>query len=90
MIAGCLVFMRRFIALRWWEWVIGSVAVPVAVLVLATWPDTEGLSVRLLVATSLLFAYVAAVALRAMRGLPDPANWSSARTGIESARDSAA
>jgi len=73
MIAGCLVFARRFAALRWRRWVVGSAAVPAAALVLVAWPDLDGLSIRLLIATAILFGYVAAVATRAMRGLPESA-----------------
>jgi hypothetical protein len=73
MIAGCLVFARRFAALKERAWVAASLATPVAVLGLSLWPDVNGLSVRLVIATAILFGYVAAIAARAMRDLPDTA-----------------
>jgi hypothetical protein len=38
---------------------------------LALWPDADGLSVRLVIASALLFGFVAALAARLMRGLAD-------------------
>ncbi|MGS2646857.1 DUF998 domain-containing protein [Streptosporangium sp. LJ11] len=73
MTVGCLVFARRFAALGRWGWVATCVATAVAALVLTAWPDPEGLSVRLLLASAVLFAFVAALAVRVMRGLPDAA-----------------
>jgi hypothetical membrane protein len=69
MIVGCLVFARRFAALKRRGWVGACVATAAAALVLASWPDTDGVSVRLVIASAILFAFVAATAARLMRGL---------------------
>jgi hypothetical protein len=66
MIIGCLVFARRFAALRQPVWVAVSIATPVAVLGLIFWPDLDSLSVRLVIASGMLFGYVAAIAVRAL------------------------
>lgn len=71
MILGCLVFVRRFAALKQWGWVGACVATAVAVLVLTWWPDMDGISVRLVIASAILVGFVAALAARLMRGLPD-------------------
>ena len=70
MIVGCLAFARRFAALKRRGWVAACVATAAAVLVLASWPDTDGVSVRLVIASAILFGFVAATAARLMRGLP--------------------
>jgi Protein of unknown function (DUF998) len=70
MIVGCLVFARRFAALRRRGWVAASVATAAAVFVLTWWPDLDGISVRLVVACAVLFGFVAATAARLRRGLP--------------------
>jgi hypothetical protein len=43
----------------------------VAVLLLASWPDLDGISVRLVLASAIQLGLVAALAARLMRGLPD-------------------
>ncbi len=78
MIVGCLVFARRFAALERRGWVGACVATAAAVLVLASWPDTDGVSVRLVIASAILFGFVAATATRLMRGLPVAAETSAA------------
>jgi hypothetical protein len=78
MIVGCLVFARRFAALKRRGWVGTCVATAVAVLVLASWPDADGVSVRLVIASALLFCFVAATAARLMRGLPVASEMSAA------------
>ena len=78
MIVGCLVFARRFVAIRRPGWVGACVAMAAAVLVLASWPDTDGVSVRLVIASAILFGFVAATAVRLMRGLPVTAETSVA------------
>jgi Protein of unknown function (DUF998) len=82
--AACFVLVRRFVALKQWGWVAACVATPLAVLVLASWPDTDSLSLRLVLATAIQFGFLAAVAARLMRGLPDaavasPAAWRACR-----------
>jgi hypothetical protein len=70
MAIGCLVFARRFAAERSWGWVAVSVATAVSAVAIASWPG-DGLSVRLVVATAILFAYLGALVARVRRGLPD-------------------
>jgi hypothetical membrane protein len=79
--AVCFVLARRFVALRRRGWVGACVATPLAVLVLASWPDLDSLSVRLVLASAIQFGFVAAVAARLLRGLPDaaPAAWRARR-----------
>jgi hypothetical protein len=60
---GGVVFARRFAASREWGWVAASVGTVVGAFVLSA-PAGPGLSVRLVAATALMFAYVAALALR--------------------------
>jgi hypothetical protein len=69
--AACFVFARRFAGLKRWGWVAACVATPVAVLVLESWPQMDSLSVRLGIGTAIMFGFVAAVAARLVRGLPD-------------------
>jgi hypothetical protein len=73
MIVGCLVFVRRFAAAKQWGWVAAGVGTAVAVLVLVLWPDMDSTSVRLVVASAILFGFVAALAAHLMGGLPDAA-----------------
>ena len=60
------------------RWVGACVATAVAVLVLTSWPDLDSLSVRLVLATAIQFGFVAAMAARLPRALPDPAATSAA------------
>jgi hypothetical protein len=78
--AACFVLVRRFVALRRGGWLAACVATPLAVLVLASWPDTDSLSLRLVLATAIQFGFLAAVAAHLVRGLPDaPAATPAAR-----------
>ena len=77
MIVGCLLFARRFAALKRRGWVGACVATAAAVLVLASWPDTDGVSVRLVIASAILFAFTATTAAHLMRGLPVEAETSA-------------
>ena len=77
MIVGCLVFARRFAAVKRRGWVAACVATAAAVLVLASWPDTDGVSVRLVIASAILFGFIAATSARLMRGLPVTAETSA-------------
>jgi hypothetical protein len=89
MIVGCLVFSRRFAALRRPGWVGACVATAAAALVLASWPDTDGVGARLVIASAILFAFVAAMAARLIPGLP-VAPETSAEAGSADALRSAA
>jgi hypothetical protein len=68
--AVCFVLVRRFVALKQWGWVGAGVATPLAVLVLASWPDPDSLSLRLVIASAIQFGFIAAVAARLRGGLP--------------------
>ena len=70
MAIACLVFARRFAALHSRRWVIASVTTAVSAVAIASWPG-DGISVRLVVATAILFAYLIALVHRVRRGLPD-------------------
>jgi hypothetical protein len=69
--AVCFVLVRRFVALKQWGWVGAGVATPLAVLVLASWPDPDSLSLRLVIASAIQFGFIAAMAARLRGGLPD-------------------
>jgi hypothetical protein len=71
MTVGCLVFARRFAGLRQWGWVSACVATAASVVVLTFWPDLDGVSVRLVTASAVLFGFVAALSARLIRDLPD-------------------
>ena len=61
-IGACLVFARRYAALGRRGWAVAAVATVVAGLLIAGWPDLDTLSVRLVIATAVLFAFPTAVA----------------------------
>ena len=61
-IVATLVFARRFAGLRRRGWMVYGLATGAAVLVLSFWPSLDGISVRLAVAVTLAFAWVAALA----------------------------
>jgi hypothetical protein len=61
-IGACLVFARRYAALGRRGWAVAAVATVVAAVVIAGWPDLDALSVRLVIATAVLFAFPTAVA----------------------------
>ncbi|WP_449061762.1 DUF998 domain-containing protein [Planomonospora algeriensis] len=68
--AACLVLARSFAAVGRRGWIAACLAVPAGVFALVGWPDPSGLTVRLLIASAVQFAFVAALAVRIMRGLP--------------------
>lgn len=53
--AACFVFVRRFAARKQRGWVGAGVATAVAVLALVSWPDMDGVSVRLVLASAIQF-----------------------------------
>ena len=65
-VAGGLVFARRFAAARQWGWFTATTGAAAAIVVLVGWPDTDGVSVRLLVAAAVTFATVALAAASAL------------------------
>jgi hypothetical protein len=64
LILACLVFVRRFVALRRWGWVIYSAVTAAVVLILSWWPDQDGISVRLALALVFAFGWITALAVR--------------------------
>ena len=60
--AACGVFARRYAALGRGNWALAGAATAVAALIAAGWPDLNSLSVRLVIATALLFGFLTAVA----------------------------
>ncbi len=66
-IIACLVFVRRFAAIRECGWLTYSAATAATVLVLSWWPDEDGISVRLALALGFAFAWITALAVR-LRG----------------------
>jgi hypothetical membrane protein len=72
-IGACLVFARRYAALGRRGWVVAAVSTVVAALVIAGWPDLNTLSVRLVMATAVLFAFPTAVAAQHLRSARVPA-----------------
>jgi hypothetical protein len=60
-IGACAVFARRFSALGRRGWMVAALMAPVAALVAASWPDLETLSVRLVIASTILFGFLTAV-----------------------------
>jgi hypothetical protein len=71
--AACFVFMRRFAANKQRGWAAACVAAVVGALVVASWPDMDSLSVRLVLTSAIQFAFVAALAAHLLRGLPEAA-----------------
>jgi hypothetical protein len=61
-IAACGVFARRYAALGRGDWAVAGVATIVGALIAAGWPDLNSLSVRLVIASALLFGFLTAVA----------------------------
>ncbi|NRQ39727.1 DUF998 domain-containing protein [Nonomuraea sp. NN258] len=70
-LALCFVFLRRFAALRRRGWVVACAGVPVLVIVVLAWPDLNSLSLRIVGASAIQFAFLGAVAVRVSRGLSE-------------------
>jgi hypothetical protein len=68
--AACLVFRSRFATLGQRGWARVCVATVAVFLALSGWPDWNSLSIRIVIATAVQFGFVAAVAARLRRGLP--------------------
>ncbi len=62
--AACLVFARRFAALRHWTWVTYCVVTGVAAFALTAWPSIDSASVRFAVAAVLTSAWLTVIAAR--------------------------
>jgi Protein of unknown function (DUF998) len=70
LILACLVFVRRFVALRRWGWVIYCAATAASVLILSWWPDEDGISIRLALALVFAFSWITALAIRLRTEVP--------------------
>ena len=66
-IAACGVFARRYASLGRRGWAVAAVATDVAVIVIAGWPDLSTLSVRLVIATAVLFGFLSVVAAQLLQ-----------------------
>jgi hypothetical protein len=66
-IATCGVFARRYAALGRRGWMMVALAAAVAALITAGWPDLNTLSVRLVIATAILFGFVTAAFIQVLR-----------------------
>jgi Protein of unknown function (DUF998) len=60
-IAACVVFARRYAALGRRGWMAVALAAALGALVAVGWPDLNTLSVRLVIATAILFGFLTAV-----------------------------
>jgi hypothetical protein len=69
-IVACVVLARRFAAEGMRLWVALCSIAPVAFIAVSAWPDQGSFSLRLVGATAISFALVAAVATRLMRAMP--------------------
>lgn len=65
--AACVVFARRYAALRQRAWAVYSVATAVVALALSMWPGRDGAGIRFFVASVIGFAWTSVVAVR-LRG----------------------
>ncbi len=69
-------FARRYAALGRRGWMVAALATPVAALVVAGWPDLNTLSVRLVIATAILFGFLTAVSAQTLK---QGAEWSESQ-----------
>jgi Protein of unknown function (DUF998) len=68
---ACSVFTRTFSIARKRGWAVACISTVAAVLAVALWPDLSSISIRLVLATALQMGFVAALAARIGRGLPN-------------------
>ena len=76
-IGACAVFARHYAALGRRGWMVAALATPVAALVVAGWPDLNTLSVRLVIATAILFGFLTAVSAQVLKQWPSGQNLST-------------
>jgi hypothetical protein len=67
---ACLVFQRRFTALRQPGWARACLACVIAAIVIGAWPDINSFSIRIVVSTAVQFGFLAAVAVHLKGALP--------------------
>lgn len=73
-IAACAVFARHYAARGRRGWMVAALAMPVAAIVVAAWPDLNTLSVRLVIATAILFGFLTAVLADVLKQWPSGQN----------------
>ena len=66
-IGACAVFARHYAPLGRRGWMVAGLATPVAALIVAGWPDLNTLSVRLVIATAILFGFLTAVLAQVLK-----------------------
>jgi hypothetical protein len=71
-LAVCMVFLRRFLALKQRSWVVACIAAPLAYVLVAAWPDLDSLSLRLVIGSAISLGFLSALATTLLRG-PRPA-----------------
>jgi Protein of unknown function (DUF998) len=76
-IGACAVFARRYAVLGRRGWMVAALATPVAALVVAGWPDLNTLSVRLVIATAILFGFLTGVMAQTLKEGPSGQNLST-------------
>jgi uncharacterized membrane protein YhaH (DUF805 family) len=76
-IGACAVFARRYAAIGRRGWMVAALATPVAAIVVAGWPDLSTLSVRLVIATAILFGFLTAVMAQVLQQGPSGQNLST-------------
>ena len=69
-IGACAVFARRYAAFGRRGWMVAALATPVAAIVVAGWPDLNTLSVRLVIATAILFGFLTAALAQTLQQGP--------------------
>jgi Protein of unknown function (DUF998) len=76
-IGACAVFARRYAALGRRGWMVAALATPLAALVVAGWPDLNTLSVRLVIATAILFGFLTVAMAQTLKQEPRGQNIST-------------
>jgi Protein of unknown function (DUF998) len=69
-IATCVVFARRYAALGRRRWMVAALVAAAAAVVVAGWPDLNTLSIRLVIATAILFGFLTAVFAQVLKQGP--------------------
>ena len=69
-IGASAVFARHYATLGRRGWMVAALVTPVAAIVVAGWPDLNTLSVRLVIATAILFGFLTAVMAQTLKRWP--------------------
>jgi Protein of unknown function (DUF998) len=73
-IGACAVFARHYAALERRGWMVAALATPAAAIVVTGWPDLNTLSVRLVIATAILFGFLTAAFAKVLKQWPSGRN----------------